>query len=69
MMNVQLIFGMTMTNLSMYLHFGHCIVIHVLKNDTCASITVPSKEKIIEYKAAINRNIQSLRMFGPQWTG
>ncbi len=54
MINLQLIFGMTMTNLSMYLRFGHRIMIHVLKNDTHASITIPSEEKIIEYKAAIN---------------
>ncbi len=54
MTNLQLIFGMTMTNLSMYLHFSCHILIHVLKNDTHASITVPSKVLIIEFKAAIN---------------
>ena len=69
MMNLQLIFGMTMTNLSMYLRFGRHIMIHVLKNDTHASITIPSKEKIIEYKQQSTKNIQSLRMSGPQWTG
>ncbi len=41
----------------MFLCFGCHIMIHVLKNDTLASITVPSKEKIIEYTTAINSKI------------
>ncbi len=33
MMNLQLIFGTTITNLSVYLHFDHHVIIHVLKLD------------------------------------
>jgi hypothetical protein len=31
---VVLLFGLTMTNLSTYLQFGHAVVIEVLKNDS-----------------------------------
>ncbi len=66
MMNLQLMFGMTMTNLSMYLHFGLCIIIHMLKCNPCASIEIPPDEKIVEFKAANIKNTQSLKMFVPQ---
>ncbi len=60
-MNLQLIFGMTMANLSMCLLFGCYIMIHLLKNDTPASITIPSIEQIIVYKPTINSKYPILK--------
>ncbi len=66
MINLQLIFAMMMTNLSMYLHSGQHIMIHVLISNPCASLGIPSEDKITEFKAALNKNIQSSKMSGPQ---
>lgn len=52
---LQMIFGMSMTNLCDYLRFGRRIVVQVLKDDVNAMVAVPSAEKIEEYKAAINQ--------------
>ncbi len=46
---------MTMTNLSIYLYFGPCIMIYMMNCILFASIKIPSKEEIIEFKGAINK--------------
>jgi hypothetical protein len=42
---LQMIFGLTMTNLSTYLQFGHTVVIEVLKNDLDATICLLTDSK------------------------
>ncbi len=54
-MNVlQLIFGMSMSNLNGYLRFGRRILVHVLSNDKFARIAIPTEEKIESYVSAIS---------------
>ena len=60
MMVLQLIFGMTMTNLSVYLRFARRIIIKVLRNDPMAAIRLPSSDKIEVYKHAIQERHQRL---------
>jgi hypothetical protein len=50
---LQLIFGMTSSNLCMYLRFGLRIIVEALKNDSFAKICIPSAEDITVYKQAI----------------
>ena len=50
---LQMIFGMSYTSVSMYLHFGRRILIKVLMKDLDASIHVPGKEKIKEYQQIV----------------
>lgn len=52
---LQMIFGLSMTNLCEYLRFGRRIVVQVLKDDVNAMVTIPSAEKIEEYKVAITQ--------------
>lgn len=60
MMVLQLIFGMTMTNLSIYVRFAHRIIIEVLHDDPMAAIQLPSRNKIEEYKNAIQQKHRKL---------
>ena len=53
-MVLQIIFGMTMTNLSVYVRFARRIIISVLRNDPLAAISIPNNIEIEEYKDAIN---------------
>ena len=50
---LQMIFGLTMTNLSTYLRFGRRIVIEVLKNDPDATIRLPTENEMQQYTQAI----------------
>jgi hypothetical protein len=50
---LQMIFGLTMTNLSTYLRFGRRIVIEVLKNDPDATIRLPADIEMQQYIDAI----------------
>jgi len=50
---LQMIFGLTMTNLSTYLRFGRRIVIEVLKNDPDATIRLPADNEMQQYIDAI----------------
>jgi hypothetical protein len=50
---LQMIFGLTMTNLSTYLRFGRRIVIEVLKNDPDATICLPTENEMQQYTQAI----------------
>jgi hypothetical protein len=57
---LQMIFGMTMTNLSTYLRFGRRIVIEVLKNDPMAAIRLPSSDEIHRFMNAISEKHPNL---------
>jgi hypothetical protein len=50
---LQMIFGLTMTNLSTYLRFGRRSVIEVLKNDPYATIRLPTENEMQQYTHAI----------------
>ena len=52
-MALQLIFGMTYTNLDGYLLFAKRILVKVLSDDPRANVRIPSSEKIEEYKAIV----------------
>jgi hypothetical protein len=53
-MALQLIFGMTCSNLDDYLKFGKRIIVMVLRNNKQASVNIPNLEKIEEYKAMVH---------------
>ena len=45
MMALQLLFGMTVTNLLMYVHFNCRLIIEFFNHHHLAKVSVPSKEK------------------------
>jgi hypothetical protein len=49
---LQLVFGLTYTNLSVYLRFGICLLIETFHDDPLAQFCLPSPEEINKYKAA-----------------
>jgi hypothetical protein len=49
---LQLVFGLTYTNLSVYLRFGICLLIETFHKDPLAQVFLPLPEEINEYKAA-----------------
>ena len=52
-MNVlQLVFGLTYSNLSVYLRFGIRLIVEILSNDPLARVAIPSAVKIESFKAA-----------------
>ncbi len=53
LMALQLILGMTFTNLDDYLHFAKRIIVKVLRKDEQAHVRIPSSEKIEEYKEMV----------------
>jgi hypothetical protein len=53
-MALQLIFGMTFTNLDCYLLFAKRILVRVLLDDPRAAVQLPCSEKIEEYKAMVS---------------
>lgn len=57
---LQLIFGMTMSNVSSYLRHGKRIVIEVLKKDSLAQISLPTAEKVDEYCATVKHRHRDL---------
>jgi len=50
---LQLVFGMTCSNLCMYLRFGRRVIVEALKSDPLARIAIPSNEEIASYKEAV----------------
>ena len=52
-MALQLIFGMTCSNLCMYLRFGRRMIVKALKSDALAMIVIPLEEIIASYKEAV----------------
>ena len=59
-MSLQLHFGLSMTNLMMYLRFGRRIVTEVLKDNNYARIAIPSPETIERYQQLINAKYPAL---------
>ena len=51
---LQLIFGMTCSNLCMYLRLGRHTIVEALKSDSLAKIAIPSNEDIESYKETID---------------
>ncbi len=49
---LQLVFGLTYTNLSVYLRFGICCLLETFHDDPLARVCLPSPEEINKYKAA-----------------
>ena len=68
-MALQSIFGMPCSNLCMYMHFGHRVIVKALKSDSLTKIAIPSNDDIALYKDAIGAFTHSYPMCGPQWTG
>lgn len=64
-MSLQMHFGMSMTNLSLYLRFGRRIVASILSRDHFAKIALPSDERIQEYKEAI---AEKYPLLGDVWS-
>ncbi len=50
---LQLIFGMSSSNLHMYLNFGQRVIVEALKNDSLSKITIPAAEDIAVYQQAV----------------
>jgi hypothetical protein len=55
LMVLQLIFGMTYTNLDDYLLFAKRIIVMVLQDHPMAEVQIPSTKKIEEYVEMVNR--------------
>jgi hypothetical protein len=49
---LQLVFGLTYTNLSVHLRFGICLLIETFHDNPLAQVSLPSPEEINKYKAA-----------------
>jgi hypothetical protein len=49
---LQLVFGLTYSNLSVYLRFGVCLIVEIFHNDPLARVSIPSAKVINKYKAA-----------------
>jgi len=61
MMVLQMIFGMTMTNITMYLRFGRRIMVEVFRKDPLAQIRIPSRDAIKGYQEAIGERHPRLK--------
>ena len=61
LMAMQLIFGMTFSNLDDYLLFGKRVLVRVLRNHPLAWVRIPSSEKIAEYKEMVRGRHENLR--------
>ncbi len=49
---LQLVFGLTLTNLSVYLRFGIRLMVETFKNDLLARVDIPCNEDIESFKVA-----------------
>ena len=49
---LQLVFGLTYTNLSVYLRFGIRLIVETFSNDPLAQVTISSADEIESFKAA-----------------
>jgi len=49
---LQLVFGLTLTNLSVYLRFGIRLIVETFQDDPLASVSIPSAKKTETFKAA-----------------
>ena len=58
--SLQLSFGLTHTNLTVYLRFARRIIVEVLKNNPLAAIAVLSSAKVEEYKQLVTKKFPAL---------
>ena len=49
---LQLVFGLTLPNLSVYLSFGIRLMVETFKNDPLARVAIPCNEDIESFKVA-----------------
>ncbi len=49
---LQLVFGLTYTNLSVYLRFGIRLIVETFSSDPLARVAIPSADEIESFKAA-----------------
>jgi hypothetical protein len=49
---LQLVFGLTYSNLSIYLRFGMRLIVKTFRNNTLARMSIPSVEKVKTFKTA-----------------
>jgi hypothetical protein len=49
---LQLAFGLTYSNLSVYLRFGMCLIVETFRHNLLAKVKIPSAEEIEMFKAA-----------------
>jgi hypothetical protein len=49
---LQAVFGLSYTNLSMYLRFGVCLFVKTFRDDPLARVSIPSAEEIKSFKEA-----------------
>jgi hypothetical protein len=47
------IFGLTYTNLSVFLRFGICLIVEIFHDDPLARVSLPLPEEINEYKGVL----------------
>jgi hypothetical protein len=49
---LSLVFGLTYTNLSIYLRFGVCLFVETFRDDPLARVSIPSVEGIKSFEEA-----------------
>jgi hypothetical protein len=52
---LQLVFGLTYSNLSVYLQFGICLIVKTFCDNPLARVSIPSMEEIETFKAAFSK--------------
>jgi hypothetical protein len=60
---LQLVFGLTYSNLSFYLRFGICLMVETFRDNLLAQVSLPLAEEINKYKAAFRALHQLLHDF------
>ena len=58
---LQSTFGLTMTNMGVYLRFGRRLIVEAFRHHPLAKISIPSRSKIAEYQAVIGGRHESLQ--------
>ncbi len=51
---LQLVFGLTYSNLSVYLRFGTWLILETFREDALARVAIPTREEIQNYKVAFS---------------
>ncbi len=57
---LQMIFGMIQSN-TVYLRFGHCLIVHPFSDDDFAKIAFPIEVQIMEFVRALDSNHPALK--------
>ncbi len=58
---LQMILGMTQSNLSLFLWFGHCLFVHSFSDDDFAKLAFPNEVQIMEYVRTIESKHPALK--------